>query len=134
MVARSSASNGQRQPDHERSRRNTSSPCFRPQRASNACSKAMRASTDSGRYLSRLFVTPSRLRPAFSQLSKAASPHLEEVTMAQRVEDEAWVQLATRIPKPLHRELKLHCVRSQTARGVTAPRHHHPGQPPVSIG
>ena len=54
--------------------------------------------------------------------------------MAQRVEDEAWVQLATRIPKPLHRELKLHCVRSQTARGVTAPRHHHPGQPPVSIG
>jgi len=25
--------------------------------------------------------------------------------MAQRVEDEAWVQLATRIPKPLHREL-----------------------------
>ncbi len=26
------------------------------------------------------------------------------------VEDEVWVQLATRIPKPLHRELKLHCV------------------------
>ncbi len=23
---------------------------------------------------------------------------------------EAWVQLATRIPKSLHRELKLHCV------------------------
>ena len=23
---------------------------------------------------------------------------------------EAWVQLATRIPKTLHRELKLHCV------------------------
>ena len=35
--------------------------------------------------------------------------------MAQRVEDEAWVQLATRIPKPLHRELKLHCVRSETS-------------------
>jgi hypothetical protein len=25
---------------------------------------------------------------------------------------EVWVQLATRIPKPLHRELKLHCVKS----------------------
>ena len=35
--------------------------------------------------------------------------------MAHRVEDEAWVQLATRIPKPLHRELKLHCVRSETS-------------------
>ena len=35
--------------------------------------------------------------------------------MAQRVEDEAWVQLATRIPKGLHRELKLHCVRSETS-------------------
>jgi predicted HicB family RNase H-like nuclease len=29
--------------------------------------------------------------------------------MADR-NDEAWVQLATRIPKSLHRELKLHCV------------------------
>ncbi len=28
------------------------------------------------------------------------------------VEDEVWVQLATRIPKPLHRELKLHCVQA----------------------
>ncbi len=26
--------------------------------------------------------------------------------------DEVWVQLATRIPKDLHRELKLHCVRT----------------------
>ena len=26
--------------------------------------------------------------------------------------DEVWVQLATRIPKALHRELKLHCVTS----------------------
>jgi hypothetical protein len=25
-------------------------------------------------------------------------------------EEGAWVQLATRIPKTLHRELKLHCV------------------------
>jgi predicted HicB family RNase H-like nuclease len=29
--------------------------------------------------------------------------------MADR-EEGAWVQLATRIPKTLHRELKLHCV------------------------
>jgi predicted HicB family RNase H-like nuclease len=28
------------------------------------------------------------------------------------VDNEVWVQLATRIPKPLHRELKLHCVKS----------------------
>src|SRR5215470_5823070 len=27
-----------------------------------------------------------------------------------KMEDEAWVQLATRVPKALHRDLKLHCV------------------------
>jgi hypothetical protein len=32
--------------------------------------------------------------------------------MAERKE-EAWVQLATRIPKSLHRQLKLHCVESE---------------------
>jgi len=30
-------------------------------------------------------------------------------------EDEVWVQLATRIPKDLHRQLKLHCVESDTS-------------------
>jgi hypothetical protein len=30
-------------------------------------------------------------------------------------ESEVWVQLATRIPKPLHRELKLHCVKSDVS-------------------
>jgi predicted HicB family RNase H-like nuclease len=30
-------------------------------------------------------------------------------------EGEVWVQLATRIPKQLHRELKLHCVKSDTS-------------------
>ena len=30
-------------------------------------------------------------------------------------EREAWVQLATRIPKRLHRELKLHCVTHDTS-------------------
>jgi predicted HicB family RNase H-like nuclease len=34
--------------------------------------------------------------------------------MADR-RDEAWVQLATRIPKTLHRQLKLHCVQSDTS-------------------
>ena len=29
--------------------------------------------------------------------------------------DEAWVQLATRIPKALHRELKLYCVTHDTS-------------------
>jgi len=28
------------------------------------------------------------------------------------IENEVWVQLATRVPKPLHRELKLPCVKS----------------------
>jgi predicted HicB family RNase H-like nuclease len=28
---------------------------------------------------------------------------------------EVWVQLATRIPKTLHRELKLHCVRTDVS-------------------
>ena len=28
---------------------------------------------------------------------------------------EPWVQLATRIPKPLHRQLKLHCVHADTS-------------------
>ena len=27
-----------------------------------------------------------------------------------RSDEEAWVQLATRIPKSVHRDLKLHCV------------------------
>ena len=34
--------------------------------------------------------------------------------MAKR-EDEVWVQLATRIPKELHRRLKLHCVETDTS-------------------
>jgi predicted HicB family RNase H-like nuclease len=34
--------------------------------------------------------------------------------MATR-EDEVWVQLATRIPKELHRRLKLHCVEADTS-------------------
>jgi len=29
--------------------------------------------------------------------------------------DEVWVQLATRIPKALHRDLKLHCVEAETS-------------------
>jgi len=28
---------------------------------------------------------------------------------------EPWVQLATRIPKPLHRKLKLHCVEAESS-------------------
>ena len=32
-----------------------------------------------------------------------------------RRDDEPWVQLATRIPKTLHRQLKLHCVTSDTS-------------------
>jgi len=35
--------------------------------------------------------------------------------MANRDADEVWVQLATRIPKTLHRQLKLQCVRSETS-------------------
>ncbi len=30
-----------------------------------------------------------------------------------RSEEVVWVQLATRIPKALHRELKLHCVEAE---------------------
>jgi hypothetical protein len=30
-------------------------------------------------------------------------------------EGEVWVQLATRIPKQLHRELKLHCVKADVS-------------------
>jgi len=30
-------------------------------------------------------------------------------------EGEVWVQLATRIPKQLHRELKLYCVKSDVS-------------------
>ena len=31
------------------------------------------------------------------------------------MEGEVWVQLATRIPKQLHRELKLYCVKSDVS-------------------
>jgi predicted HicB family RNase H-like nuclease len=34
----------------------------------------------------------------------------EEAAAMAKAEDEPQVQLATRIPKSLHRELKLHCV------------------------
>ncbi len=34
--------------------------------------------------------------------------------MAGRVTDEPWSQLATRVPKNLHRRLKLHCVTQET--------------------
>ena len=30
-------------------------------------------------------------------------------------DDEAWVQLATRIPKSLHRSMKLHCVTAESS-------------------
>jgi predicted HicB family RNase H-like nuclease len=29
--------------------------------------------------------------------------------------DGEWVQLTTRIPKPLHRDVKLHCVTAETS-------------------
>jgi predicted HicB family RNase H-like nuclease len=32
-----------------------------------------------------------------------------------RSEDVVWVQLATRIPKSLHRVLRLHCVTTETS-------------------
>ena len=35
--------------------------------------------------------------------------------MAERRDEEPWTQLATRIPKDLHRKLKLHCVESDTS-------------------
>jgi len=35
--------------------------------------------------------------------------------VAHRDADEPWVQLATRIPKELHRELKLHAVRADVS-------------------
>jgi predicted HicB family RNase H-like nuclease len=36
--------------------------------------------------------------------------------MAKRMgADDVWVQLATRIPKELHRRLKLHCVETDTS-------------------
>lgn len=37
-------------------------------------------------------------------------PAWQSSSMA-RATTEPWVQLATRVPKRLHRELKLHCVR-----------------------
>jgi hypothetical protein len=30
------------------------------------------------------------------------------------VESEGWIQLATRIPKSLHREVRLHCLKAET--------------------
>lgn len=35
--------------------------------------------------------------------------------MAERRDEEPRVQLATRIPKSLHRDLKLHCVRADVS-------------------
>ena len=35
--------------------------------------------------------------------------------MVARRNEEPWSQLATRIPKPLHRELKLYCVEADVS-------------------
>jgi predicted HicB family RNase H-like nuclease len=35
--------------------------------------------------------------------------------MVRSGDNEAWVQLATRIPKDLHRQLKLHCVHTESS-------------------
>jgi hypothetical protein len=44
---------------------------------------------------------------------EASHPFKEDVGMVEKwQQDEQWVQLATRIPKSLHRELKLHCVKA----------------------
>ena len=45
--------------------------------------------------------------------SRASEGIEEEVIMAK--EPEPWVQLATRIPKSLHRRVKLHCVHTDTS-------------------
>ena len=50
-------------------------------------------------------------RPPLASHGGAWQPSI----MARETTDEAWVQLATRIPKPLHRELKLHCVHTDTS-------------------
>lgn len=35
--------------------------------------------------------------------------------MSPQTTDEVWVQLATRLPRTLHREVKLHCVQTDTS-------------------
>jgi len=54
--------------------------------------------------------------------SAAAVPHRSPLVVLRgnhgamaRESTETWVQLATRIPKSLHRELKLHCVTADTS-------------------
>ena len=44
-----------------------------------------------------------------------ASTWLQEQGSLMAKETEAWTQLATRIPKELHRRLKLHCVTNDIA-------------------
>ena len=52
-------------------------------------------------------------------------------------EDVVWVQLATRIPKLLHRELRLHCVTTETSimdfvTNAIQERLAHPGGSPAT--
>ena len=46
---------------------------------------------------------------------KKAAPKAPKVSAVPRGQDEVFVQLATRIPKQLHRDLKLHCVQSDVS-------------------
>ena len=50
--------------------------------------------------------SPSSQAPAWSQ----SSTWVEEQGGLMAKTEEPWTQLATRIPKELHRRLKLHCV------------------------
>ena len=54
------------------------------------------------------------MRSAALSASYSGSLVKREDGMAKEA-DEAWVQLATRIPKSLHRDLKLHCVHAETS-------------------
>jgi hypothetical protein len=47
--------------------------------------------------------------------AKAKTAATGASSQAAAKEGEVWVQLATRIPKQLHRELKLHCVSGDTS-------------------
>jgi len=61
-----------------------------------------------------LYRVVAKLQAAGPHRSPLVGPPWLPGAMARET-TEAWIQLATRIPKSLHRKLKLHCVSAETS-------------------
>jgi hypothetical protein len=70
---------------------------------------------EEGRDEDRSLEGEDRSPPSQAPARSGAASGVEEEGGLMAKTEEVWTQLATRIPKSLHRELKLHCVHADTS-------------------